>query len=95
VAHKSDVQVSPGAAVREANGIRILLQLLQGKSQPLPATALTHIRALSCRVVLGLVREPATRHILAQLQVRCSMFCSSRIKELRNEQVFEPRLHGR
>ncbi|KAG2501358.1 hypothetical protein HYH03_001148 [Edaphochlamys debaryana] len=61
------------AAVRHANGIRCLLQLLQPRHglgpSALPAAALDRIRALACRALLGLAGDPGMRLILTRLQL--------------------------
>lgn len=56
-------------AVRANNGIKVLLHLLQSRIYSPPA-ALDCIRALACRVLLGLARDDAIAHILTRLQVR-------------------------
>ncbi|XP_051137057.1 DDB1- and CUL4-associated factor homolog 1 [Andrographis paniculata] len=55
-------------AVRANNGIKVLLQLLQPRMVTSPA-ALDCLRALTCRVLLGLARDDAIAHILTKLQV--------------------------
>ncbi|GFP81592.1 ddb1- and cul4-associated factor homolog 1 [Phtheirospermum japonicum] len=55
-------------AVRANNGIKILLQLLQPRMVTSPA-ALDCVRALTCRVLLGLARDDTIAHILTKLQV--------------------------
>ncbi|KAL2611569.1 hypothetical protein R1flu_023261 [Riccia fluitans] len=55
-------------AVRANNGIKVLLHLLYPR-QLFPPGALDCIRALSCRVLLGLARDNAIAHILTKLQV--------------------------
>lgn len=55
-------------AVRANNGIKVLLHLLQPRMITPPA-ALDCIRALACRVLLGLARDDAIAHILTKLQV--------------------------
>ncbi|CAA0831916.1 DDB1- and CUL4-associated factor homolog 1 [Striga hermonthica] len=55
-------------AVRANNGIKILLQLLQPRMVTSPA-ALDCLRALTCRVLLGLARDDTIAHILTKLQV--------------------------
>ncbi|XP_012076280.1 DDB1- and CUL4-associated factor homolog 1 isoform X2 [Jatropha curcas] len=55
-------------AVRANNGIKVLLHLLQPRIYSPPA-ALDCIRALACRVLLGLARDGAIAHILTKLQV--------------------------
>lgn len=55
-------------AVRSNNGIKVLLHLLYPRTV-LPPAALDCIRALSCRVLLGLARDEAIAHILTKLQV--------------------------
>ncbi|KAL6651717.1 hypothetical protein ACP70R_010642 [Stipagrostis hirtigluma subsp. patula] len=54
--------------VRANNGIKILLQLLSSRVVTHPV-AIDHIRALACRVLLGLARDDAIAHILTKLQV--------------------------
>ena len=56
-------------AVRANNGIKVLLQLLQTRVVMPPAT-LDCLRALACRVLLGLARDDTIAHILTKLQVR-------------------------
>ncbi|MCO5576210.1 hypothetical protein L7F22_030018 [Adiantum nelumboides] len=55
-------------AVRANNGIKILLHLLYPRPV-LPPSSLDCIRALACRVLLGLARDDAIAHILTKLQV--------------------------
>ncbi|KAK9699628.1 hypothetical protein RND81_08G185600 [Saponaria officinalis] len=55
-------------AVRSNNGIKSLLQLLQTRVVISPAT-LDCLRALACRVLLGLARDDTIAHILTKLQV--------------------------
>lgn len=55
-------------AVRSNNGIKVLLHLLYPRTV-LPPAALDCIRALSCRVLLGLARDETIAHILTKLQV--------------------------
>ena len=55
-------------AVRANNGIKVLLHLLQPRIYSPPA-ALDCLRALVCRVLLGLARDDAIAHILTKLQV--------------------------
>ncbi|KAK9683963.1 hypothetical protein RND81_10G178100 [Saponaria officinalis] len=55
-------------AVRSNNGIKSLLQLLQTRVVMSPAT-LDCLRALACRVLLGLARDDTIAHILTKLQV--------------------------
>ncbi|CAN6230149.1 unnamed protein product [Urochloa humidicola] len=54
--------------VRANNGIKILLQLLSSRMVTHPV-AIDSIRALACRVLLGLARDNAIAHILTKLQV--------------------------
>ncbi|KAJ1273603.1 hypothetical protein BS78_06G294700 [Paspalum vaginatum] len=54
--------------VRANNGIKILLQLLGSRMVTHPV-AIDSIRALACRVLLGLARDDAIAHILTKLQV--------------------------
>jgi HIV-1 Vpr-binding protein len=54
-------------AVRSNNGIKVLLHLLHPRTV-LPPTALDCIRALACRVLLGLARDDTIAHILTKLQ---------------------------
>lgn len=56
-------------AVRSNNGIKVLLQLLQTRVVLPPAT-LDCLRALACRVLLGLARDDTIAHILTKLQVK-------------------------
>ncbi|KAE8056460.1 hypothetical protein FH972_013233 [Carpinus fangiana] len=55
-------------AVRAHNGIKVLLYLLQPRIYSPPA-ALDCLRALACRVLLGLARDDTIAHILTKLQV--------------------------
>lgn len=55
-------------AVRANNGIKVLLQLLQPRIVT-PPGALDCLRALACRVLLGLARDDTIAHILTKLQV--------------------------
>ncbi|XP_039018423.1 DDB1- and CUL4-associated factor homolog 1-like isoform X1 [Hibiscus syriacus] len=54
--------------VRASNGIKVLLHLLQPRIYSPPA-ALDCLRALACRVLLGLARDETIAHILTKLQV--------------------------
>lgn len=56
-------------AVRGANGIRVLLSLLQSR-QHFAAAAADRTRALTVGALLGLARDAPIRHILNRLQVR-------------------------
>lgn len=56
-------------AVRANNGIKVLLHLLQQRIYSPPA-ALDCIRALTCRVLLGLARDDTIAQILTKLQVK-------------------------
>ncbi|KAL8171430.1 hypothetical protein V2J09_023234 [Rumex salicifolius] len=55
-------------AVRSNSGIKILLQLIQTRIVTPPAM-LDCLRALACRVLLGLARDETIAHILTKLQV--------------------------
>ncbi|XP_068659133.1 DDB1- and CUL4-associated factor homolog 1-like [Aristolochia californica] len=55
-------------AVRANNGIKVLLHLLHPRIFTPPA-ALDCLRALACRVLLGLARDGTIAHILTKLQV--------------------------
>lgn len=55
-------------AVRSNNGIKVLLHLLHPRIYSPPA-ALDCLRALACRVLLGLARDNTIAHILTKLQV--------------------------
>lgn len=55
-------------AVRANNGIKVLLHLLHPRIFTPPA-ALDCLRALACRVLLGLARDNTIAHILTKLQV--------------------------
>uniref|UniRef100_A0A2P2IM53 DDB1-and CUL4-associated factor homolog 1 n=1 Tax=Rhizophora mucronata TaxID=61149 RepID=A0A2P2IM53_RHIMU len=55
-------------ALRANNGIKVLLHLLQPRVYSPPST-LDCIRALACRVLLGLARDGTIAHILTKLQV--------------------------
>nr|XP_043627546.1 DDB1- and CUL4-associated factor homolog 1 [Erigeron canadensis] len=55
-------------AVRANNGIKVLIQLLQPRIIT-PTTAADCLRALACRVLLGLARDDTIAHILTKLQV--------------------------
>lgn len=59
--------------VRANNGIKVLLHLLQPRIYSPPA-ALDCLRALACRVLLGLARDETIAHILTKLQVNMD-FC--------------------
>lgn len=63
-------------AVRANNGIKVLLHLLQPRMVTSPA-ALDCLRALTCRVLLGLARDDTIAHILTKLQVSLAfhLFC--------------------
>ncbi|GAB4837651.1 hypothetical protein Ancab_002501 [Ancistrocladus abbreviatus] len=57
-------------AVRANNGIKVLLQLLQSRvGVAMPPATLDCLRALACRVLLGLARDDTIAHILTKLQV--------------------------
>lgn len=56
-------------AVRANNGIKVLLHLLHSRIY-LPPAALDCLRALACRVLLGLARDDAIANILTRLQVK-------------------------
>jgi hypothetical protein len=56
-------------AVRAANGIRVLLSLLQSR-QHFAAAAADRARALTVAALLGLARDAPIRHILNRLQAR-------------------------
>jgi DDB1- and CUL4-associated factor 1 len=58
--------------VRANNGIKILLQLLSSRMVTHPV-AIDSIRALACRVLLGLARDDTIAHILTKLQVLWAM----------------------
>ncbi|GMH10738.1 hypothetical protein Nepgr_012579 [Nepenthes gracilis] len=55
-------------AVRANNGIKVLLLLLQQRIV-VPPNSLDCLRALACRVLLGLARDDTIAHILTKLQV--------------------------
>ncbi|OVA04073.1 WD40 repeat [Macleaya cordata] len=55
-------------AVRANNGIKVLLHLLHPRIVT-PPSALDCLRALVCRVLLGLARDETIAHILTKLQV--------------------------
>ncbi|XP_068662082.1 DDB1- and CUL4-associated factor homolog 1-like isoform X2 [Aristolochia californica] len=55
-------------AVRANNGIKVLLHLLHPRIF-IPPAALDCLRALACRVLLGLARDGTIAHILTKLQV--------------------------
>lgn len=59
--------------VRANNGIKVLLHLLQPRIYSPPA-ALDCLRALACRVLLGLARDDTIAHILTKLQVDYYIF---------------------
>ncbi|XP_021715939.1 DDB1- and CUL4-associated factor homolog 1-like [Chenopodium quinoa] len=69
-------------AVRTNNGIKVLLQLLQTRVVLPPAT-LDCLRALACRVLLGLARDDTIAHILTKLQVGKKL--SEVIRDLGNQ----------
>lgn len=54
--------------VRMNNGIKVLLHLLQPRVGA-PSAVFDCLRALACRVLLGLARDEAIAHILTKLQV--------------------------
>ncbi|XP_010525846.1 PREDICTED: DDB1- and CUL4-associated factor homolog 1-like isoform X1 [Tarenaya hassleriana] len=56
-------------AVRTNNGIKILLNLLQPRIYVTPPASPDCLRALACRVLLGLARDDAIAQILTKLQV--------------------------
>lgn len=60
-------------AVRSNNGIRVLLHLLYPRTVFAPV-ALDRVRALACRVLLGLARDDTIAHILTKLQVHVHHF---------------------
>ncbi|GAB2222944.1 hypothetical protein Drorol1_Dr00017076 [Drosera rotundifolia] len=55
-------------AVRANNGIKVLLQLLHSRIMS-PPGVLDCLRALACRVLLGLARDDTIAHIITKLQV--------------------------
>ncbi|GLI63938.1 hypothetical protein VaNZ11_007079, partial [Volvox africanus] len=59
--------------VRQANGIRSLMQLLQPRHgqgpNAVPPGPLDRIRALACRALIGMAGDPAMRQILTRLQL--------------------------
>lgn len=61
-------------SVRSNNGIKVLLHLLQPRIVSPPAT-LDCLRALACRVLLGLARDDTIAHILTKLQVSNYFVC--------------------
>lgn len=61
-------------AVRANNGIKVLLHLLRPRIFTSPA-ALDCLRALACRVLLGLARDGTIAHILTKLQVSNHRVC--------------------
>lgn len=63
-------------AVRANNGIKVLLHFLQPRIVSPPAT-LDCLRALACRVLLGLARDDTIAHILTKLQVSNYFLCLS------------------
>ncbi|CAH9074092.1 unnamed protein product [Cuscuta europaea] len=69
-------------AVRANNGIKVLLQLLQPRIVTPPAS-LDCLRALACRVLLGLARDDTIAHILTKLQVGKKL--SELIRDLGNQ----------
>lgn len=67
-------------AVRANNGIKVLLHLLYPR-QLFPPGSLDCIRALACRVLLGLARDNAIAHILTKLQAsRCLLVQSHQVR---------------
>ncbi|XP_010526286.1 PREDICTED: DDB1- and CUL4-associated factor homolog 1-like [Tarenaya hassleriana] len=56
-------------AVRNSNGIKILLNLLQPRIYVTPPASPDCLRALACRVLLGLARDDVIAQILTKLQV--------------------------
>jgi DDB1- and CUL4-associated factor 1 len=66
-------------AVRANNGIKVLLNLLNSRMIMQPGTV-ESIRALACRVLLGLAIDDTIAHILAKLQVLAFVFCFGNVK---------------
>ncbi|XP_056865342.1 DDB1- and CUL4-associated factor homolog 1-like isoform X2 [Raphanus sativus] len=60
-------------AVRENDGIKILLKLLQPRIYVNPPAATDCLRALACRVLLGLARDDTIAQILTKLEVGKSL----------------------
>ena len=56
-------------ALRASHGIKVMLSLLQGGRSANHLQALHALRAATCRVLLGMSRDPVIRHILSKLQV--------------------------
>lgn len=80
-------------AVRSNNGIKVLLQLLQTRVVLPPAT-LDCLRALACRVLLGLARDDTIAHILTKLQVELFVFCALNLTDnLQNCEHSNPRFN--
>ena len=63
-------------AVRGNDGIKILLKLLQPRIYVNPPAAPDCLRALACRVLLGLARDETIAQILTKLEVEYSKFLS-------------------
>ncbi|KAJ0031575.1 hypothetical protein Pint_12673 [Pistacia integerrima] len=68
-------------AVRANNGIKVLLHLLQPRIYSPPA-ALDCLRALACRVLLGLARDDTIAHILTKLQLNLTFQVGKKLSEL-------------
>lgn len=68
-------------SVRANNGIKVLLHLLHPRMITPPAT-LDCLRALSCRVLLGLARDETIAHILTQLQASPRLFLFLRLSQI-------------
>uniref|UniRef100_A0A1J3HNG0 DDB1-and CUL4-associated factor-like protein 1 n=1 Tax=Noccaea caerulescens TaxID=107243 RepID=A0A1J3HNG0_NOCCA len=60
-------------AVRGNDGIKILLKLLQPRIYVNPPASPDCLRALACRVLLGLARDDTIAHILTKLEVGKSL----------------------
>lgn len=59
-------------SVRANNGIKVLIHLLNPRMATLtPPGTLDRLRALACRVLLGLSKDDTICHILTKLQVSC------------------------
>lgn len=55
-------------SIRASHGIKVMLNMLQARGAT-NTIAIQSIRAATCRVLLGLARDPVIRHILSKLQL--------------------------
>lgn len=68
ISHQESIYKAAREAVRGNNGIKVMINLLQSQNPP-PGAPLLAVRAASCRVLLGLARDPMIKAILAKLQI--------------------------